>query len=62
MLKVIGGPVARRYLEAETRPAAEEQLNRFLVRVRRFLDEHADGDERHLHLSAEEIEKVGFAH
>eukprot|EP00045_Choanoeca_perplexa_P008154 m.74791 g.74791 ORF g.74791 m.74791 type:complete len:831 (-) comp14380_c0_seq1:883-3375(-) len=57
-LQTTGNAVKGRASEHETRPAAVEAMQKYLVQVQKFLDEHAAGAEKYDHLSEEDVAKV----
>lgn len=57
-LKTTGDEVEARAKEAATRPKAMEDLQKSLVRCRKFLDEKSAGAEKYAHIAEEQIKKV----
>eukprot|EP00053_Salpingoeca_punica_P014851 m.135270 g.135270 ORF g.135270 m.135270 type:complete len:814 (-) comp16556_c0_seq2:349-2790(-) len=53
-----GNLIKTRYVEAQLRPEAEQQVLQTIVRLRKFLDEHAAGKAEVAHISAEDMAKV----
>lgn len=60
-LRVTGDEVKARAMDFETRPKAEEAMRQAIVHFRKFLDEHAAGDEKYAHISEEQVKKVADA-
>ena len=60
-LQETGNAVRSRAEEYETRPGAEEALRKAIVLVRKFLAEHAAGDEKYSHISEDDVKKVRSA-
>uniref|UniRef100_A0AAU0MTJ4 Heat shock protein family A member 4 n=1 Tax=Urechis unicinctus TaxID=6432 RepID=A0AAU0MTJ4_UREUN len=61
MLKKIGQPVVDRYREAETRPAAFEEMGQCLQMIRKALDSYNNKEETYAHIEAADMEKVSKA-
>ncbi len=57
-LQVTSSAIKSRVTEHNNRPAAEETLQKTFVRIRKFLDAHAAGDEAYAHIDAKNIQKV----
>lgn len=57
-LQITSNAIKHRLSEFAARPAAEETLQKTLVRIRKFLDAHAAGDEAYAHIDAAKVQKV----
>ena len=57
-LKKVGDPTLARHDEAQRRPAAEDAFRKAIVRVRKFLEQRAAGDEQYAHLADDDVAKV----
>ncbi|EGD83551.1 HS24/P52 protein [Salpingoeca rosetta] len=60
-LQATGNEVKARAQDWETRPRAEEKLRETIVHFRKFVDEHAAGEEKYAHIAAEQVKKVADA-
>lgn len=57
-LQITSNAIKHRVTEFAARPAAEETLQKTFVRIRKFLDSYAAGDEAYSHIDAAKVQKV----